>query len=127
MADTNTENGDNPGYGSQRKDIMDQGLMPMRTTRKGADENSNEMNGHENWTRNEGADENTNEMNGHENWTGNGKPNRNDHMDETEIIILKKRRRNTERTMTPGGETNFLYKFRLLVPVVNIVKYHNNT
>jgi hypothetical protein len=77
------------GYGSQRKDIIDEGFTPMRTTQKGADENSNEMNGHENWTK-------------------NGKPNRNDHMDETEIIILKKRRSNTERIMTPGGETHFL-------------------
>jgi hypothetical protein len=71
---------------------MDVGLTPMRTTQKGADENSNEMNGHETWTR-------------------NGKPNRNDHMEETEIIILKKRRSNTKRTMTPGGETHFLCKF----------------
>jgi hypothetical protein len=49
---------------------MDKGLTPMRTTRKEADENTNEINGYENWTR-------------------NAKPNRNDHMDETEIIILK--------------------------------------
>jgi hypothetical protein len=62
------------------------------------------MNGNENWTRNEGADENTNEMNGHENWTRNDKPNRNDHMDETEIIILKKRRSNIKGTMRPGDE-----------------------
>jgi hypothetical protein len=87
-----------------KKDIMDERLTPMRTTRKRADENSNEMNGHENWTRNEGADENTNEMNGHENWTRNDKPNRNDHMDETEIIILKKRRSNIKGTMRPGDE-----------------------
>jgi hypothetical protein len=82
MADKNTEheNGDDLGYGSQRKDIMDEGLTPMRTTRKGA-----------------------NEKNGHENRTRNGKPNINDYMDETEIIILKKKRSNTERTMTPGG------------------------
>jgi hypothetical protein len=73
------------------------------------------MNGHENWTRNEGADENTNEMNGHENWTRNGKPHMNDYMDETEIIKLKKRRSNTERTMTPGGETHFLMQ----VPTVS--------
>jgi hypothetical protein len=46
MAEKNTENenGDDLGYGSQKKEIMDQGLTPMRTTRKGADENSNEMN-----------------------------------------------------------------------------------
>jgi hypothetical protein len=61
------------------------------------------MKEHENWTKNEGADENSNEMNGYENWTRNGKPNRNDYMDETEIIILKKKRSNTERTLTPGG------------------------
>jgi hypothetical protein len=29
-------------------------------------------------------------------------------MDETEIIILKKRRSNTEKAMTPSGEKNFL-------------------
>jgi hypothetical protein len=45
---------------------MDEGLTHMRTTRKKADENSNEMN----------------EMNGHKNWTRNGKPN--DHMNETD-------------------------------------------
>jgi hypothetical protein len=60
MADKN-EKGDDLGYGSQRKNIMDEGLTLMRTTRKGADKNTNEMNVHENWTR-------------------NGKPNRNDHM-----------------------------------------------
>jgi hypothetical protein len=110
MADKNAENenADDLVYGSQRKDIMNEGLTPMRTTQKGADENSNEMNGHKNWTRNEGADGNTYEMNKHENWTRNGKPKRNDYMDEIEIIILKKRRSNTERTMTPGGETHFL-------------------
>jgi hypothetical protein len=67
---------------------MDEGLTSMRTTRKGVDENSNEMNGHENWKQ-------------------YGKPKRNDHMDDTEIIILKKRRSNTEKTMTPGGVTHF--------------------
>jgi hypothetical protein len=79
MADKNTENknGDNLGYGTHRKNIMDEGLTLMRTTRKGADKNTNEMNEHGNWIR-------------------NGKPNRNDHMDEKEIIILKKRRSNTE-------------------------------
>jgi hypothetical protein len=51
---------------------MDERLTPMRTTQKRADENSNEMNGYTNWT-------------------SNGKPNRNDHMDETEKIILKKK------------------------------------
>jgi hypothetical protein len=66
------------------------------------------MNGHVNWTRNEGADENTNKINGHENWKRNCKPNGNAHMDETEMIILKKRKGNTERTMTPGDETHFL-------------------
>jgi hypothetical protein len=75
---------------------------------KKANENSNEMNGHVNWTRNEGADENTNKINGHENWKRNCKPNGNAHMDETEMIILKKRKGNTERTMTPGDETHFL-------------------
>jgi hypothetical protein len=65
MADKNTENenGDDFGYGSQTKGIMDEGLTHMQTTRKKADENTNEMNGHENWTR-------------------NGKSNRNDHMDK---------------------------------------------
>jgi hypothetical protein len=29
-------------------------------------------------------------------------------MHETKIIILKKRRSNTEKPMTPGGETDFL-------------------
>jgi hypothetical protein len=50
MADKNTENekGDNLGYGSQRKNIMDEGLTLMRTTRKGADKNTNDMNEHEN-------------------------------------------------------------------------------
>jgi gamma-glutamyl:cysteine ligase YbdK (ATP-grasp superfamily) len=45
MADKNTENenGDDLGYGSQRKNIMDEG--------KEADKNTNEMNTHENWTR----------------------------------------------------------------------------
>jgi hypothetical protein len=40
MADKNTENEirDDLGYGSQGKDIMDEGLTPMHTTRKGADE-----------------------------------------------------------------------------------------
>jgi hypothetical protein len=42
-------------------------------------------------------------MKEHENWTRNGKPNRNEHMDETEIIILKKRRSNTEKAMTRTG------------------------
>jgi hypothetical protein len=79
-----------------KKEIMDKGLTSMWTTRKGADENSNEMNRHENWTR-------------------NCKRNRNDHMDETEIIILKKRRSNTEKTMTPGGETHF----QMHVPTVS--------
>jgi hypothetical protein len=37
-------NRDDLGYGSQRKEIMDQGLTPSQTTQKGADENSNEMN-----------------------------------------------------------------------------------
>jgi hypothetical protein len=38
MADKNTENDnrDDLGYGSQRKDIMDEGLTPMQMTRKGA-------------------------------------------------------------------------------------------
>jgi hypothetical protein len=40
--------------------------------------------------------------------SGQEMANRNDHMDETEIIILKKRRSNTEKAMTPGGETDFL-------------------
>jgi hypothetical protein len=66
---------------------MDEGLTLMRTTRKGADKNTNEMNEHENWTR-------------------NGKPN--DHMNETEIVILKNRRSNTEKAMTLDGETDFL-------------------
>jgi hypothetical protein len=57
---------------------MDEVLTLMRTTRKRADKNTNEMNQHENWTR-------------------NSKPNRNDHMDETEIIILKKKRSNAEK------------------------------
>jgi hypothetical protein len=75
MADKNSENenGDDLEYGTQRKDI----ITPIRT-QKGGDENSNEMNGHENWAKIEGANENTNEMNGHESWTRNGKPNRND-------------------------------------------------
>jgi hypothetical protein len=91
MVDKNTENenGGDVGYGSQRKHIMDEELTLMQTTRKRADENTNEKNEHENWTR-------------------NGKPNRNDHMDETEIIILKKRRNNAEKAMTPSGETDFL-------------------
>jgi hypothetical protein len=44
MADNNTENenGDDLRYGPQRKNIMDKGLM--RTTRKGTDKNTNEMN-----------------------------------------------------------------------------------
>jgi hypothetical protein len=44
-----------------KEKTMDEGLTLMRTTRKGVDENSNEINGLENWTRNEEADENTNE------------------------------------------------------------------
>jgi hypothetical protein len=55
-------------------------------------------------------------MNEHENWARNGKPNRNDHMDETEIIILQKRRSNTKKTMMPGGETDFLTQ----VPMVSL-------
>jgi hypothetical protein len=49
MADMNTENenGDDLGYGSQRKNIME-GLTLMLKTRKGADKNTNEMNEHEN-------------------------------------------------------------------------------
>jgi hypothetical protein len=45
MADKNTENenGDDHGYGSQRKDLMDAGLTPTRKTQKGADENKNEI------------------------------------------------------------------------------------
>jgi hypothetical protein len=99
MADKNTENKneDDLGYGSQRKNIMDEGFTLMKTTRKGADKNTNEMNKHENWTR-------------------NGKPNRNDHMDETEIIILKKRRSNTEKTKTPSGETVFLTQVSTVSP-----------
>jgi hypothetical protein len=31
------------------------------------------------------------------------KSNKNDHMDETEIIILNKRRSNIKKPMTPGG------------------------
>jgi hypothetical protein len=101
MADKNTENknGDDLGYGSHRKNIMDEGLTLMGTTRKVADENTNEVNEHENWTK-------------------NGKPNRNDHMDETGVIILKKRRSNTEKAMTPSGETDFQRKFPWL-PLAN--------
>jgi hypothetical protein len=84
MADKNTEYEDDLKYESQRKNMMDEGLTLMQTTRKGADKNTNEMNEYENWTKND-------------------KPNRNDHMDETKIIILKKRRSNTEKPMTPGG------------------------
>jgi hypothetical protein len=49
MADKNTENenGDDLGYGSQRKNIMDEGLTLMRTTRKGSDKNKNEINEHQ--------------------------------------------------------------------------------
>jgi hypothetical protein len=97
MADKNTENADDLGYGSQRKDIMDEKLTLMQTTRKEADKNTNEMNEHDNWTR-------------------NGKPTRNHHMDETEIIILKKKRSNTEKTMTPGSETNFLTQVLMVFP-----------
>jgi hypothetical protein len=99
MADKNTENknGDDLGYGSHRKNIMDEGLTLMGTTRKVADKNTNEVNEHENWTR-------------------NGKPNRNDHMDETGVIILKKRRSNTEKAMTPSGETDFLTQVPVVTP-----------
>jgi hypothetical protein len=90
MADKNTENGHDLGY---EKNIMDERFTLMWTTRKGADKNTNEMNEHENWTR-------------------NGKPNRNDHMDETEIIIMKKRRSNTEK----GGGTNFLTQVLTVSP-----------
>jgi hypothetical protein len=31
---TENKNGNDLGYGSQRKDIMDEGLTPMRTTTK---------------------------------------------------------------------------------------------
>jgi hypothetical protein len=46
MANKNTknENGDDLGYRSQRKNIIDEGLKLMRTARKGADKNMNEMN-----------------------------------------------------------------------------------
>jgi hypothetical protein len=83
MADKNTENenGDDLGHGSQRKNIMDEGKE---------------------------ADKDTNEMNKHENWTRNGKPNRNANRDERDIIILKKRRSNTEKAKTPSAETDFL-------------------
>jgi hypothetical protein len=45
MADKNTENKneDDLRYRSQRKDIMDEGLTLMQTTRKGADKKTNEM------------------------------------------------------------------------------------
>jgi hypothetical protein len=55
-------------------------------------------------------------MNEHENWTRNGKSNRKDPMDETEIIILKKRRSNTEKAMTPSGETYFLTQVPTVSP-----------
>jgi hypothetical protein len=91
MADKNTENknGDDLGYGSQGNNMLNEGLTLMQTNRKRADKNTNQMIEHENWTR-------------------NGKPNRNDHMDVTEIIILNKIRSNTGKAMTPGGETDFL-------------------
>jgi hypothetical protein len=52
MADKNTEkeNREDFGFGSERKKIMDEVLTLMRTIRKGADKNTNEMNQHENWT-----------------------------------------------------------------------------
>jgi hypothetical protein len=55
-------------------------------------------------------------MNEHENWTRNDKPNRNDHMNETKIIMLKKSRSNAEKTMTPGGETDFLTQVPTVSP-----------
>jgi hypothetical protein len=55
-------------------------------------------------------------MNEHENWTKKCKPNRNNHMDETDIIILKKRRCNTEKAMTPDGKTDFLTQ----IPTVSL-------
>jgi hypothetical protein len=47
MADKNTENENNLGYGSQKKNHNGRGLMLMRATRKGAAKNTNEMNEHE--------------------------------------------------------------------------------
>jgi hypothetical protein len=40
-------------------------------------------------------------------------------MDKTEIIILKKIRSNTEKTMTPSGKTGFLTQFPTVSPCKN--------
>jgi hypothetical protein len=43
-------------------------------------------------------------------------------MDETELILLKIRRSNTERTMTPGGETQFLMQ----IPTVSYSEHRES-
>jgi hypothetical protein len=91
IADKNTEkeNGDNLGYGSQRINKMDEGLTLVPTTRKRADKVRMK------WTKMK---------------TGQEMANR------TGIIILKKKRSNTEKAMTPGDETDFLTQVPTVSP-----------